>query len=82
MLVTNNQTFRAWRRHHLICPELPNLRKSGIDAALILGFPPKVSAPYLLEFTKVSMSFSPERRKSRKSTSLYLHVWLMLRRIR
>src|SRR5262245_35531267 len=28
------------------------------------------------------MSFSPERRKSRKSTPMYLHVWQTLRRIR
>src|SRR6266404_836528 len=35
-----------------------------------------------LDLTKASMSFSPERRKSRKFTPEYLHVWQMLRRIR
>ena len=31
---------------------------------------------------KASMSFSPERRKSRKSSPLYLHVWQILKRIK
>ena len=31
MIVVNNQTIKAWRRHDPICPELRNLRKSDTD---------------------------------------------------
>ena len=33
MIVTKNQSNKTWRRHHPICPELRNLRKSGTDLA-------------------------------------------------